>query len=86
MDSELEDRWFMRGAFEVNVKLRLVRHRQCLFRIIDEPACALWVDAEGAPPPLDELPLMQSRAWAVFYLTEKMVEQLRRMRRERVKL
>jgi hypothetical protein len=54
-----------------------------LFRIVGEHACALWVDVEGAPPPMGCLPLMQSRAWVVFYLTEKMVEQLLRMRRER---
>jgi hypothetical protein len=83
MDSDLENRWIVRGRFEVHVGRRLVRHRGCLFRIVDEPACALWVETEGPLPSLDDLPLMQSHAWAVFYLTEKMVEQLYRMRRQR---
>lgn len=43
MDSVLEDQWFVRGAFEVNVARRRVRYRDCLFRILDNPPRAVWV-------------------------------------------
>jgi hypothetical protein len=85
MESEpFDDIWITRGAFEVNLARRLVQHGGCSFRILHEPACALLVDADGAPP-LDGIPLMQSRAWVVFYLTEKMITQLREITRRRAK-
>jgi hypothetical protein len=78
-----DDRWIARGAFEINLARRIVRHAGCSFRIVDEPPCALWIDTEGAPPPLDQVPTMQSRAWVVFYMTEKTEAQLREMKHRR---
>ena len=82
MFSDEPDVWIKRGAWHVNLARQLAAHEPdgCLFRMIDEPASAVWIDVKGKPPPLDQIPTMQWRAWAVFINTEKLVQTLRRRR------
>lgn len=72
-------RWIKRGAWSVNLTQGLAAHQDsgCVFRIVREHAfCAVWVEATGTPPPLEKIDVMQTRAWAVFHLTERLVNLL----------
>lgn len=70
--------WITRGQWRVNLAGGLAAHDPdgCVFRIIREPLSAICIEARGVPPPVEQLSVLQARATAVFWLTEKLVERL----------
>jgi hypothetical protein len=70
-----QDTWIKRGRWRVNVARGLAAHDGdgCVFRVIRDPSAAFWIEANGSPPPLDQIATMQSRAFAVFWLIEKLL-------------
>lgn len=72
--------WLRRGGWQVNLAQGLAAHASdgCIFRIIRDPLCAICIEAQGVPPTVDELVVLQARATAVFWTTERLVEALKK--------
>lgn len=70
MAGAFEAEWIRRGNWSVNLGQGLAFHHVsgCTFRVVRSGplGSAFWVDASGGPPPLQQIEVMQNRAWAVF--------------------
>ena len=85
MADAFEAEWIRRGGWSVSLGQSLAIHHVsgCTFRVVRSGplGSAFWIDASGIPPPPEQIEVMQSRAWAVFYLTEQLVQASRSRRR-----
>jgi hypothetical protein len=72
--------WIARGQWHVNLAEGLAAHGPdgCVFRIVREPLSAICIEARGAPPPVEQLAVLQARATGVFWTTERLIETLNR--------